>query len=389
MDSMTRGVGAGFRRAAVWFALVAFSAGTGSGSVAIGATQARDNRPWNRAYKDGVAQMGSGRFAEAEASFRRALAADRAPDDRTKPVQFDNIGDRHWFLPEFYLAVAILNQKGREAEALGLLNAVLRDRKVGLSAKESTELPGLIKRAETAVAAAAAPAAPSPQPTPPVQPPASVTAANRPPPTAPPLADPPVNTPPATTGTGPPTPGRSPVGTAPAATVSPTSGTVPPPPTPPAAPRVDPVELLKQGRTALTARRYSDAKALARDASAAGAAPAAAALLKDIESAERLDRARASDDRDRAGMAAFFAGNYKEAIRRLEERLDGDAGLPGSSRALFYLACANAALAELPGENATERLNAARRFYQRIPSPADVERDLRYVSPKVRTAIGR
>ena len=88
-------------------------------------------------------------------------------------------------------------------------------------------------------------------------------------------------------------------------------------------------------------------------------------------------------------MAAFFAGNYKEAIRRLEERLDGEGALPGSSRALFYLACANAALAELPGENAAARLDSARRLYGRISSPGDVERDLRYVSPKVRAAIGR
>jgi len=150
---------------------------------------------------------------------------------------------------------------------------------------------------------------------------------------------------------------------------------------------VDPLALLRQGRAALAARRYSDARAFARDAGLAGSTSAASALTRDVDAAERLEVARAIDDRDRAGMTAFFAGNYKEAIRRLEDRLDGN--LPGSSRTFFYLACANAALALMPGEDANQRQTAARRFYGRIGSLADVERDMLYVSPKVREALGR
>ena len=83
----------------------------------IPAPQARDDRPWNRAYRDGLEQLKEGRFVEAERSFRRALAADRAPAERNRMVVFDNIGDRAWFLPEYYLAVTLLNQRGKDEEA--------------------------------------------------------------------------------------------------------------------------------------------------------------------------------------------------------------------------------------------------------------------------------
>jgi tetratricopeptide (TPR) repeat protein len=160
------------------------------GTVSLSA-QTPDRRTWNQAYRDGQSELKAGRYEEAERSFQRAAEADFAPTRRLPNQQMEGT-QRDKFYPEYLRAIAILNQKGRAADALKLFERVRNEGLVPKGSAEAKTLDGYVLQARNAVPAPVltaeasvanpTPVKPAPTPDGPGTPPASPT------PTPPPVA---------------------------------------------------------------------------------------------------------------------------------------------------------------------------------------------------------
>jgi hypothetical protein len=331
---------------------------------------------WYRSYRDGVAAFNKGDYRTAEAKFTDALRAKDAPTARGhKVLYYSQLRDE--FLPEYYLAV-INAKNGNHAAALRF--AAAAEKYIGASDREYTSLSSAKAASQNALNAAASVDSPRGGP------------------------------PPRTAGD------TAPV--APAASPSPS-------------PRVGFDALIRQARAAVAERRWNDARTAAVSAKAMGVDNRQADdLLKSIDieeigaqvnaraAAREWSQATAAVDNlarvdpgnplvastrktiaagiamdelmrvQRAGLDAFYRGNYQLALTTLgQARLDGAPALQ-RDRIRFYIACSDAALALLEGTNGKRRLAQAQQLYRQLrQNQALFAVDRRYISPQILSAL--
>jgi len=94
------------------------------------------------------------------------------------------------------------------------------------------------------------------------------------------------------------------------------------------------------------------------------------------------------DKMARAGLRAFYQGEYTKALDVLERIPKNAASSVARERVVFYLACSNAAIALLEGDKGKERLDKARKLYQLAePGKHPFTLDRKHISPEILGAL--
>jgi len=95
-----------------------------------------------------------------------------------------------------------------------------------------------------------------------------------------------------------------------------------------------------------------------------------------------------SDKMVRAGLRAFYQGEYGRALDVLEHIPKNAASSVARERVVFYMACTQAAMALLEGAKGTQRLEKARKLYQLAePARNAFTLDRKHISPEILGAL--
>jgi tetratricopeptide (TPR) repeat protein len=407
-------------------------------SVAVVSAQS-----WYELYDQAREDIRNGRWEQAEQKLLKAKQA----HPRSGPREFRYGSLRDHFFPDYFLAQIYLN-RGDAQRALDHLNAA---RKAGLDEQDATfrqakDIETQARNALTKVVAAVTTTVPQRgNPTPPAGTPGvtGTPAANTGTPAA--GVTPPVGTPTGATASAstptttiPPTLGTPPGGTPPGRGGTPAVIATPPANTEAttiANARQQIGDLLKRARTQLDDRDYTGAEqnaSTARDIAnrqnfaaervqaenlltvirgmriartvedaLSRRDPRAArsgldALVREVPGytsaplrsrVEQLER-EVTADLERGAMVQFLTGNYQQTLTMLTQAA---AVTRLSPRGLFYRACTLAALTETTPSRAEDsrRLDEAQRTYKEAARSArEFQRDLQYISPKIRAKLG-
>ncbi|HYM23809.1 MAG TPA: protein kinase [Vicinamibacterales bacterium] len=104
-------------------------------------------------------------------------------------------------------------------------------------------------------------------------------------------------------------------------------------------------------------------------------------------SAERRPLTEA-DKMARAGLRAFYQGEYHKALDVFERIPKNAAGSVARERVVFYMACSNAAMALLDGDQGSARLDKARKLFQLSqPEKNAFSLDRQHISPEILGAL--
>jgi hypothetical protein len=352
---------------------------------------------YKTSYRKAIEAINKKRWQEAERLMREALAEQPQEGGRV------NISGNWWepYVPYYYIGIA----RARSGDCAGAM-ASWNTSEQQAFVKSVDQFSALQKERKqcSAALAASATAKPSSGPTPtPAQPAAPTVAAAQGKPDQPVAADqrlaaaptepalpPLVRVTPATPVA--PTPAAPPSARVEPTVPSPTAMPAPALPTtkPAAAPAVRPVADLSpeiqdardQLRSAIDARRWSDARRLV---SRLEQLSAPADLLREPKAA--VERGVASAETERDGILAFYRGDYATAKLRLEPLTTGPDPTP---RAWLYLACSEAALALVQRRDLPARMERARQLFARArPRENDFRLDRQFISPRLLQELER
>ena len=301
-----------------------------------------DSRTWYQAYADGRRAVQQGNWQAAVDSLEASKRAGAPKPGRRIPFYGDVFDD---YLPDYYLGIALTNL-GRYADADRAFEAVRASGLVRPNDREYAQFDTQSKKAKAELLALG----PSPAPANPTNAPAGGATAGGG--TAPPPAvtNAEANPPPAAVTQQP-----IPVQSSPVATV------------PSAVPNYQPPPLQPStgggGRSGIIARTPQPSPATPNQAV--------------------IRRTLAPKDEE-AAIAAYLSGRYDQSANILGVL---EAGVTGSERAFFYLACSRVALAIL-GQADAGSIADARAILSRAGSPAQFSADSRYISPRVLKMLG-
>jgi hypothetical protein len=337
-------------------------------SVLVVSQTIRAQDVWYRSYQDGVEAFNRADYAVAESKLTAALNAKDSPKTRGRSVLYYS-QIRREFLPEYYLALIKFRQ-GQFQDALRF--AHLAESYIKTGDKEFATLAAAKTGAEKALTPTVA------------------------------KADPPVVSPPPT-----------------------------PPVTQPPAGRVEYDNLIRDARNHAAAQRWDEARTAASRAKALGVDDRQAedvlraidvqALARQLSAqlnarawsnatplVERLSSLEPSNPLvasareaiasglaveeasrlERAGISAFYRGNYEQAVTTLQQVRVEVAPAVSRDRVTFYIACSNAALALLEGNKGKVRLERAQQLFRPLRAKQDLFAiDRKYISPEIIRAL--
>jgi hypothetical protein len=324
-------------------------------SFGVASATQSDSRIWQRAYEDGRDAIRRADWVQAERSMRRAIEVDPAPSPSNRNGQVLFSGTRRTdFFPEYFLAVAVMNQDGREQEALNQFRQLRQNGLLPTDASEYGTLATFITQLESKLA-----------------PP--------PPPPGPPSVDPARQTPP-----------PDPIAVNPSGGIrtnsdvdlrAPSRENAPPVTPAPANTAAEEAALVRQIEGEITSGRFSTAR------SSVEALRRLAPGNRQIGALTRrvANGVSALAARERSAIRLFFTGDYGQASGILEELLTEPDGK--TARAYFYSACSQAALGLLEGPDGSDRLEGARSLLSQIGNTGDVDTDRTFISPAILQAL--